>query len=86
MCESPLGRNAASLSPSLLVDDEDNARPCINEFLRVEAIVSPSAPVMPRALDYRIASDHYLGKIKERHCPQVPYDVSSSGTQKASTS
>jgi hypothetical protein len=36
-------RNAASLSPGLLVDDEDNARPCIDEFLGVEAIVGPGA-------------------------------------------
>jgi hypothetical protein len=30
---------------------------------------------MPRGLDYRVAPDHYLRQINDRHRPQVPDDV-----------
>jgi hypothetical protein len=73
--EIVLKGNAAAFSATLFVDDEDDARSGIDELLRIEAILIPGTPVVPGALDHRIAPNHDLGKINEAHIAHVPDDV-----------
>jgi hypothetical protein len=75
LCPAPVERNPAAVSAPSFSQDDYDARSGIDDLLRIELVLLPSAPVVARALDNRIAPDHELGGIREVWFAKVPDDV-----------
>jgi hypothetical protein len=73
--ESLLEGSSAALSAASFAHDDHNARTCVSQLLRIEAVIVPRAPVMARSLDNRISPDIHAVEVQDRKLAQVPDDV-----------